>query len=229
MVFGFALFAMGYVLFYWGLHHMPGTRRYSMWVLLGLDALYAGMHKGTHLATPAGNVGQAGQQPVQFQVADPNATQPQNPSNQTTPSNLKGGGVSPIGPGLTLGRTDQGVDWGGSGPLYAIGSGTIINVYNSGWPGGVFIVLKLDKPPAGIPSPDIYYAEDIIPLVSIGQHVNAGDLIGRATGGSTGIEIGFADPSAMGAALAHGASGATQLGQTFKKWIESLTPSGGPT
>lgn len=219
MVFGFFLFVVGYALFYWGYHHMPGQKRYSLWYLLGFGSLFKNVN------IPPG-------QPVQWNAStqtSPNTTQPQNPSSTTTPSNLKGGGMSPIGPGLTLGRTDQGVDWGGSGPLYAINAGTIVNVYNSGWPGGTFIVLRLDKPPAGIPSPDIYYAEDIIPLVSIGQHVNAGDLIGRATGGSSGIELGFADPNAIGQALAARQGGytegvPTQLGQQFKKWLETLSP-----
>lgn len=223
MVFGFALFAIGYALFYWGLHHMPGFKRYSLWTLFGLDAFYTALHPGQHLNIPPG-------QPVQFSTATqgvtaPSQTQPQSPSNSTTPTPLKGGGVSPVGPGLKLGRTDQGVDWSGKGPLYAIGSGTIINVYNTGWPGGTFIVLKLDNPPVGIPSPDIYYAEDITPNVSVGQHVNEGDVIGTATGGPSGIELGFADPTAIGRALAAGqftGNNATLLGQQFKQWISGL-------
>lgn len=129
--------------------------------------------------------------------------------------------ASPVGTGLTLGRTDQGVDWSGSGPLYAVGSGTIINLYNSGWPGGTFIVLKLDQA-AGLPSQLVYYAEDITPSVQIGQHVNEGAVIGQATGGSSGIEIGWANPAAIGSALAASqftGSNATQLGQDFKNWI----------
>lgn len=94
MVFGFALFAIGYVLFYWGLHHMPGLPRYSMWVLSGLDAIYAGMHKGAHLATLA-SAGGGGQQPVQFAIGNappPETTQSQQPSNGQTPTPIKGTG-----------------------------------------------------------------------------------------------------------------------------------------
>jgi hypothetical protein len=133
--------------------------------------------------------------------------------------------VNPIGAGLTQGRTDQGVDYGGSGPLYALGAGTIVNTHNSGWPGmGTFIALKLDSF-SGLPSQYIYYAEDITPAVSVGQRVTAGQVIGHATGGSTGIEVGFAAPPGSGSALAHGASGATTYGQDFFNLVKSL---GGP-
>lgn len=38
MAFGVIVFILGYAVFYWGLHHMPGTCRYSLWTLLGLQA-----------------------------------------------------------------------------------------------------------------------------------------------------------------------------------------------
>lgn len=44
---GFTLFAVGYALFYWGLHHMPGTKRYSLTQLLGLTALFPGVNVQT--------------------------------------------------------------------------------------------------------------------------------------------------------------------------------------
>jgi len=202
MVFGFFLFVVGYALFYWGWHHMPGQKRYSLWYLLGFGSLFK------NITIPPG-------QPVQWNATtpNPNQTQPQNPSNNQTPGGMRG--VYPVANSLTIGRTDQGVDWSGSGALYAVGDGTIINVFNSGWPGGTFIVLKLDNPPAGIPSPDIYYAEDITPAVRVGQHVTAGTVIGTATGGPSGIELGFADPRAIGRALAN-------AGQQFRTWIAGL-------
>jgi len=44
MVFGFALFAIGYAVFYWGLHHMPQYQdeRYSLWCLLGFPNMTPG-------------------------------------------------------------------------------------------------------------------------------------------------------------------------------------------
>lgn len=112
-----------------------------------------------------------------------------------------GGGASsvvgtyayPVGAGCLVERTDQGKDWGNSCPLYALGAGTITNVYNSGWPGGTFIVLQLSNPPDAQHT-YAYYSEDIAPEVTVGQTVTAGQQIGLATGGGSGIELGWAAP-----------------------------------
>lgn len=109
--------------------------------------------------------------------------------------------ASPVGRGLKQGRVDQGVDWSGRGPLYAVGAGTIVSLTNSGWPGGTFIGLRLDNPPDPQHSL-VYYAEDITPNVRIGDHVGAGRQIGMATGGPSGIEIGWGNPNAVGQPLA---------------------------
>jgi hypothetical protein len=46
-------------------------------------------------------------------------------------------------------RIDEGVDYGGDGPIYAIGNGTVkIVSTSSGWPGGTFINYQLDDGPA---------------------------------------------------------------------------------
>jgi murein DD-endopeptidase MepM/ murein hydrolase activator NlpD len=141
--------------------------------------------------------------------------------------------INPIGPGLSPGRVDMGVDYSGAGNLYALGTGQITNVSNSGWPGGIFIGLKLS---AGPDSGDyVYYAEDISPAVTVGQQVKAGQLIGKATGGSSGIEIGWAAPPGVGqtmaaesgqnvAGLAVGDPGAypTGYGVDFSNLIQSL-------
>ena len=142
-----------------------------------------------------------------------------------------GGQVNPVGPGLTPERVDMGVDYGGSGPLYAIGSGTIRNLYNSGWPGGTFIDLQLN-PFFG--TGYWYYAEDITPAVSINQGVSAGQRIGTAWGGPSGIEIGWASGVGGQTAAArdgqenkHGDPGAfpTAWGVAASNLIKSL---GGP-
>lgn len=117
------------------------------------------------------------------------------------------GYARPIGSGLTPERIDQGCDYGGSGPLYALGSGTIVSVYNSGWPGGIFICLKMTNGLA------VYYAEDITPAVTVGQTVKAGQQIGTANGGPDGIEVGWASPSSIGEAMA-GATGQSSAGES---------------
>ncbi len=135
--------------------------------------------------------------------------------------------VSPIGKGLTFERIDQGVDYGGSGPLYALGSGTIVNLFNSGWPSGNFLVLKLDQPVNG--QSYVYYAEDITQLVTMNQKVTAGQHIADASGGPSGIEIGWASPPPLGTALAHTqftGNNATAWGTNFYNLIKSLTSAG---
>ena len=138
--------------------------------------------------------------------------------------------ADPIGPGLTPGRVDMGVDYNGAGPVYALGDGTITSIYNSGWPGGAFIGLHLGD------GQYVYYAEDISPVVQVGQAVTAGQLLGHATGG--GIEVGWAASPGTGetmaaatgqnqAGLAAGDPGyyPTGYGMSFSNLIHSL---GGP-
>lgn len=135
--------------------------------------------------------------------------------------------VNPIGRGLKGSRVDMGVDYSGTGSLYAIGSGVITSIRNAGWPGGTFIGLHLDS------GQYVYYAEDIQPHVSIGQRVQAGTLVGTATGG--GIEVGWAAPpgtgDTMAAASGQAAKGSdpgefpTAYGVAFNNLVKSL---GGP-
>jgi len=140
--------------------------------------------------------------------------------------------VNPIGAGLIPERVDQGVDYGGSGNLMALGSGTITSTQNAGWPGGGFIGLHLDT------GNYVFYAEDVAANVKVGQKVQAGQVIGRATGGHSGIEVGWAAPPGTGntmamqagqtaKGLAAGDPGAfpTAYGVDFSKLIQSL---GGP-
>jgi hypothetical protein len=146
------------------------------------------------------------------------------------------GVVDPAGAGLTLGRTDQGVDWRGTGPLYATGAGTIESVKtgDTGWPGGTFIDLRLANPPDPSHS-DVYYAEDINPAVKAGEQVAAGQQVGTATVGSSGIELGWGNPAAIGQPLnqvtqgAYGGTGATPQGQSFLDYISGGSAGAGGT
>lgn len=125
--------------------------------------------------------------------------------NATT-GNVKGY-HNPIGPGLVPGRVDMGVDYSGAGPLYAVGNGTIVNTVNRGWPGGSFIGLKLTN---GL---YVYYAENIAPVVRVGQTVRAGDIIGHARGTYPYVEIGWAAPPGTGQTMA-AKTGQSNLGQS---------------
>lgn len=132
------------------------------------------------------------------------------------------------------GRTDQGVDYSGSGNLYPVGAGTVVHVQTSGWGSlgnagqGALIAVKLDNPIDAQHSV-VYYAENIIPNVRVGQKVSPGQVIGRATGQGGGIEIGFADPNNPVNPLAPlnpQATGApTSEGQNFASWLSAGTIS----
>jgi murein DD-endopeptidase MepM/ murein hydrolase activator NlpD len=132
-------------------------------------------------------------------------------------------------------RIDQGVDYNGSGPVYAIGDGVVENVYNGGWPGGAFIVYRLsDGPDQGN---GVYMAEDVDPTVKVGQPVTANTQIGTMTDGPDGVETGWADLSSLGEAqamadhqaAATGDAGATSTGcgQAFNLLLVSLGAPGG--
>lgn len=128
-------------------------------------------------------------------------------------------------------RVDQGVDYSGSGPILAIGSGTIMSTTNSGWPGGTFITIKLDD----LPGKYVYVAENCKNItVKEGQHVNAGDKLCTLINASPNLEIGWADGQAIGQALAHDVwvgnddpAYYTAYGKNFSDLLQSLgAPAG---
>jgi murein DD-endopeptidase MepM/ murein hydrolase activator NlpD len=132
--------------------------------------------------------------------------------------------------GLTPERIDQGVDYSGFGPIYAIGDGTVLNTVNAGWPGGTFIAYQLtDGPGKGLV---VYAAEDIDPSVQVGQTVGPGTVIGQMYEGPTGIETGWADGSALGLTMAaeygqFSGSNSTAFGFNFSQLLESVGAPGG--
>jgi murein DD-endopeptidase MepM/ murein hydrolase activator NlpD len=127
--------------------------------------------------------------------------------------------------GLTPERIDQGVDYSGYGPIYAIGDGVVVSTVNGGWPGGTFISYRLsDGPASGLV---VYAAEDIDPQVTVGQSVSATTVLGTMYEGPEGIETGWADPSGDGNTMAMDAgqfSGAnsTAFGANFSQLLASL-------
>jgi len=99
--------------------------------------------------------------------------------------------VYPFGKNVTTGRIDQGQDFGGTGPIFAIGRARIVSTGAPGWPGGAGVLYKLlDGPKAGR---YVFVNEGIKVSVHPGQLVKAGEVIGHLIPGSeTGIEIGWA-------------------------------------
>lgn len=118
--------------------------------------------------------------------------------------------TNPIGKGAKPARIDMGVDYTGSFPLYALGSGTITNVYNSGWPGGKFIGLHLDS------GQYMYYAENINPNVVKGQRVTKGQLVGTAINQYPYVEVGWAAPPGTGETMAAATGQANKTGDPGK-------------
>ena len=135
---------------------------------------------------------------------------------------------------LQPGRIDQGVDYAGSGPLLALGSGTIRMTTEAGWPGGAFIALQLDN--GQFVGRMIYYAENLTPTVSMGQHVNVGDVVGILHDAYPNLEIGWGGGGTgggtLGNALAQSVGGsegevATAQGVSFNQLLVSLGAPGG--
>ena len=137
--------------------------------------------------------------------------------------------------GLIAERVDMGADFGGSGPVYALGDGVITNATGNsgGWPGGGWITYKLtDGPDAGLM---VYVAEDATPAVQVGQHVTSSTVIANVFNGGDGIETGWAMPDGASAESelpeAGGISGGgpfpTMIGLSFEGLLHSLgVPAG---
>ena len=133
--------------------------------------------------------------------------------------NINSAGLAnPIGKGLVRGRIDEGVDFTGSGPLYAMGNGSITEVIGSGWPGGIYINLKMDN------GQDVYYAENITPMVVVGERVKAGQQIGHANGFYPYIEVGFGtgQPQTAAASSHYSEGQQTSEGQQMAALLTSL-------
>jgi hypothetical protein len=115
------------------------------------------------------------------------------PTAAAAPTTSSEGYVNPFAhASVTPERIDQGVDYGGTGPLGAIGAGTItyVGTTGTGWP-GAFIEFRLSNgPDAGR---YVFYAESIVPAsgLHVGQRVSAGQVIATMTGDSGGIEVGW--------------------------------------
>jgi len=132
--------------------------------------------------------------------------------------------------GLVPERIDEGVDFSGAGPVYALGDAVITNATgnSAGWPGGGWITYQLtDGPDAGLM---VYVAEDVTPTVQVGQHVLASTVIASMFAGGVGIETGWAQPSGLSAESqlpeAGGIGGygpfPTRIGVNFDALLQSL-------
>jgi hypothetical protein len=132
--------------------------------------------------------------------------------------------------GLVPERIDEGVDFTGLGPVYALGDAVVTGATgtNFGWPGGGWITYRLTSgPAAGLV---VYVAEDIIPAVAAGQRISPSTAIGTMFDGGDGIETGWAQPTGLSAESqlpqAGGIAGLgpfpTRIGLNFDQLLQSL-------
>jgi murein DD-endopeptidase MepM/ murein hydrolase activator NlpD len=136
---------------------------------------------------------------------------------------------------LVLERIDMGVDFSGTGPVYALGDGVVTNAdsYNGGWGGGWITYQLSDGPAAGLM---VYVAEDITPAVQVGERVSASTVVGTMFEGGDGIETGWAQPTGVSAEsqlpVAGGVGGAgpfpTNIGLNFDELLQTLGVSPAP-
>jgi SLT domain-containing protein len=121
------------------------------------------------------------------------------------------------------GRTDQGVDYAGPGPVKAVADGTVRSVgLWPGWPGIGGIVYDTAK---GL----VYVMEDFVASVKRGAKLVAGQVIGQDTGGQFGIETGWANSAGTGPEVPYNglADGtATAGGIAFRNFIGTGAGSG---
>ncbi len=132
--------------------------------------------------------------------------------------------------GLVPERIDDGVNFSGLGPVYALGDAVVTGATGTdfGWPGGGWITYRLTSgPAAGLV---VYVAEDITPAVAVGQRVSPSTVIGAMFDGGDGIETGWAQPTSLSAESelpqAGGIAGLgpfpTRIGVNFDKLLQSL-------
>ena len=132
--------------------------------------------------------------------------------------------------GLVPERIDDGVDFAGTGPVYALGDAVVTSATgtNFGWPGGGWITYRLTGGPgAGLV---VYVAEDITPAVTVGQRVSPSTVIGTMFDGGDGIETGWAQPTGLSAESELPQAGSigglgpfpTRVGVDFDELLQSL-------
>jgi hypothetical protein len=137
--------------------------------------------------------------------------------------------------GLIPERVDMGADFGGTGPIYALGNGVVTSAMtNAGWPGGGWITYRLtDGPAAGLM---VYVAEDVTPSVQVGQAVTSSTVVASMFNGGAGIETGWAQPDGSSAesqlSEAGGISGGgpfpTEIGLNFEALLQAVGVPAGP-
>lgn len=127
---------------------------------------------------------------------------------------------------VSWGRVDEGVDFTGTGPIQAIGSGQVTSIMPNWYLNQSLYNYRLsDGPEAG---KYIYIAEGINSNLGVGQKVKSGEVIASFAHGTANdsIETGWGAAGGNGT-LAGGGEGATSAGQSFYNFLKALESGGG--
>ena len=119
---------------------------------------------------------------------------------------------------------DQGVDYCGAGPIYALGDGTVLNLHDASWPSDGFISYRLSDGPAA--GHVVYVAENVTPVVSIGERVTPATVVGVLHDAKTCLETGWArdsGPAGFAAGfLQFNGKNSTAFGLNFSALLQAL-------
>lgn len=145
--------------------------------------------------------------------------------------------ASVVGGNARFAGVDQGIDFTGAGPVYALDEGKVtrLQASGSGWPGeGALLSYQLTK--GGAAGNNVYVAEDFRAAsgIATGTVVHKGQVIGYATGSgrAPGIEVGWADASGKPVAPlppSRPASQYTSEGQSFLDFVSGKTDTHMPS
>jgi hypothetical protein len=219
--------------------HLSGQARPAAMYQVGADSLARSQRPGDRIASPLPSASRSPQAaPTPSRTAPASTAAPHSAPAAVTPSASAQSGAAqsvyrnPLRSvsGLLPERVDMGADFGGSGPVYALGDAVITNATSdsAGWPGGGWITYQLTSGPAA--GQEVYLAEDVQPTVSVGQQVTSSTVIANMFNGSAGIETGWAQSAGSSAEsqlpAAGGISGGgpfpTEVGLNFDALLQEL-------
>lgn len=166
------------------------------------------------LKKPLPKLPEPGQSNVPSNSQNTTWTTPAQPS--TSPR--KGAYGALVSDSLKFAGVDQGIDFTGTGTIYAPAAGVVVSVNTgTGWPGhGTLIVLDIGG------GRYIYIAEDALPVSGLhaGQQFDKGDPIATLNSTYPGTEIGWCDKNGTPLAPLHpDPHGPKPEGANFNAWI----------
>ena len=137
--------------------------------------------------------------------------------------------------GLTPMRIDEGVDYGGSGPVYAIGNGKVVvaDNGNADWPGGNYVAYQLTS--GSYAGQYVYFAENCPLSVTVGEAVTSNTVICTMHNAFPYTESGWSlsakyndTPMAHCVYITVPDGTATAFGYNYDQLLQSMSPAPPP-